>query len=194
MTEPDRMTDTTSCVSSGREDRAMKHPRSYILAGLALVSVMLLGATAQVTRKEFDELRRQVQALQQEVRTRHIIVEDEQGTIRAELKVDEGGPGLWLSHENGSAVLAVRGDGPGLFLLDGKSTIRAGLTTGEDGAVLKLLDGKGKGGAALGVIEDGPGVALLDEKGTVRVALGVPENTSELWVSGEDGNVIWSAP
>jgi hypothetical protein len=45
----------------------MKQQRAYVLAGLALIAVMLLGAAAQVTREEFDALRKQVEALENKV-------------------------------------------------------------------------------------------------------------------------------
>jgi hypothetical protein len=45
----------------------MKQQRPYVLAGLALVAVMLVGAAAQVTREEFDALRKQVEALENKV-------------------------------------------------------------------------------------------------------------------------------
>jgi len=45
----------------------MKRQRLYVLAGLALVAVMLVGAATQVTREEFDALREQVEALENKV-------------------------------------------------------------------------------------------------------------------------------
>ena len=55
------------------------------------------------------------------VRANEFILEDENGKIRAWLRVDKGRPGLYLYDENGEvrAALGMGKDGPGLGLLDG---------------------------------------------------------------------------
>jgi len=83
-----------------------------------------------------------------EIRANRFILEDDEGTVRARLTVDAGGPALSLLDKNGKsrAVLSVDKNGSGLRLRDENSKPLAALSMDKDGSRpgLVLCDENGK--------------------------------------------------
>jgi len=123
--------------------------------------------TPMTTEERLGKLEREVAALRSEVRTRKVMIEDEDGAVRAALSVSNDWPGLGLYDEKGTlrAVLRLDEDGPTLSLGDAKGTPRIWLRMEEDGPTLALHDKDGSLRALLGVLKYGPGLVLADEKG-----------------------------
>jgi len=148
------------------------------------------------------------------IRANEFILEDENGKTRAVLGMSNGAPVLSLVDENGEllAMLAVSKDGPMLSLCDENGKIRAGLSVSKDGPALGLYDKNGKTRAklvesVLGLIDEnenpramlrvsngGSGLGLYDEKGKTRAGLTVLKDGPQLFLSDENGNMIWQAP
>ncbi len=177
----------------------MKEHRSWIMAGLLVVAVLILGAAAQVTREEFEELqgeveelREKVEGLKDEVRTRNLVIEDEKGKSRIALRMmpvpkkneDEGEYDL-------HACLAMFGEGG---TTDFEKQIgfqpilgQIHLLAGRNGPLLTLHDEEGTGRATLGIKEKETALALTDGEGNVRTTLGVSEEGPKLKLIDEKG-------
>ena len=110
-----------------------------LLVGLTVGACLVVGGLAG--RKT------SAQADQSEVRTKCLMLQDDNGKTRAKLAMGKEGPRLALYDENGK--------------------VRAGLGAGKDGPVLALYDENGKGRASMTVLNQEPGLVLWGEKGEV---------------------------
>jgi len=148
----------------------------------------------------------QVTGTAKEIRARKILIEDENGKMRAWLGVNNDGPALSLWDEKGTprAWLTVGHYGPRLSLWDEKGKTRAKLDVSIDGPTLLMWDEKLNVRAKLVADPDGPSLELHDEKGRTRFAAGktwiesqdgktIEYPESSLILYGPDGKVIWSA-
>jgi len=122
------------------------------------------------------------------IRARSILVEDENGKLRASLTVDKDGPALrlWNEKGEGGAVLIVGKDGPWLTFYDEKSP-RVLLMVDKGGPWLGLFDENGKTRAWLAVDKDGPALRLRDENDKLRAWLAVDKDGPWLTLGDENG-------
>ena len=122
------------------------------------------------------------------IRARSILVEDENGKLRASLTVDKDGPALrlWNEKGEGGAVLIVGKDGPWLTFYDEKSP-RVLLMVDKGGPWLGLFDENGKTRAWLAVDKDGPALRLRDENDKLRAWLAVNKDGPWLTLGDENG-------
>lgn len=109
----------------------------------------------------------------EEIRAKKIVLEDDNGKVRAWLDVVAGIPMMMVLDENGE--------------------VRVALAAGKDDPRLVLCDEKGRGRTRLGTGKDGPNLALYDENGKVRAALSADKDGPNLVLYDENGKVIWSA-
>jgi DNA-directed RNA polymerase subunit RPC12/RpoP len=125
-----------------------------------------------------------------------LMLQDENGKVRAMLAATKDGPGLDLFDEDGKprAGMVVNKSGTALALFAETGHVRATLGVRKDGPALDLGDENGKLCARLGAHEDGPGLVLFDEDGKPRAGMGVPKDGPWLAVSGPDGKTLWSVP
>jgi hypothetical protein len=117
-----------------------------------------------------------------EVRTKRFVLVDEKGRNRALLSVDNAGPGLSLSDENGHkrVGLAAFKEASGMSLYDEKGENRVMLSVDKTGSALALSDENGKKRAGMAVFRDASGLSLYDENGKHRATLAVLKNGSLL--------------
>ncbi|MFC1528727.1 hypothetical protein ACFL5B_02335 [Candidatus Latescibacterota bacterium] len=111
--------------------------------------------------------------VQDEVRAKKFVLEDENGKIRAGLTVTEYGPTLVMSDDNSKlrAWLSVNKDESRFTLYDENGKRRTMLATTGDCASFTLFDENDMHRVGLSVNEYGPGLALSDENGKRRVML-----------------------
>ena len=117
-----------------------------------------------------------------EVRTRKFTLVDGKGRSRALLSVDQAGPGLSLSDENGKkrVGLAAFKQASGMSLYDEKGENRDMLSVDKTGSGLALSDENGKKRAGMAVFRDASGLSLYDENGKHRATLAVLKEGSLL--------------
>jgi hypothetical protein len=178
--------------------------RNHWLLGAILV---LLGGlvAAGVFKTMITPVQAQIAGAVKEIRANKIVLEDENGKIRASLTVEIAGTRLALNDDKGEPrlVMGLFAGMPILALSDKNGKNRAGLSV-VDGPALNLWDENEKIRAALTVEMSGPKLVLNDEKGNLRFAAGTtmtktsdgktieyPE--SSLILFGPDGKAIWSA-
>jgi hypothetical protein len=133
------------------------------------------------------------------IRARQFILVDEKGNERAELAINETGPGLRVFDQKGKvrAALGVTIQCASLALLDDNGEGRAVLAVAKDRTGLGLFGDNGQVRASLAVPKEGPWLNLFDEKGKLRATLDVPWRGvigSELRLYDENGKLFWSAP
>jgi hypothetical protein len=116
--------------------------------------------------ERIEKLEQELAELRKCIRTQHIIIEDDKGQSRADLKVGENGPALGLYDINGKVCAYLSGDknGPwaGLVLV-GEFFDSVIMTTSKDGPSLVLCSKRGVGRAILATDKDGPRLVLRDE-------------------------------
>jgi hypothetical protein len=132
-------------------------------AGLCLVAglVWIVGtskATAQAAK-----------IVQDEIRARKFVLEDENGKTRAGLVAGIDGPALALFDENGKMRIGMAAFefGPGLSLSDENGKMRILVAALKGMATMNLADENGKPRAKLSVPKEGPDLKLIDENGKV---------------------------
>ena len=187
-----------------RELGRIKRRNRWLLGAI----LVLLGGlvAAGVFKTMITPVQAQGAGTVKEVRARKILIEDENGKMRAWLGVNNDGPALSLWDEKGTprAWLTVGHYGPRLSLWDEKGKTRAKLDVGIDGPTLLMWDEKLNVRAKLVADPDGPSLELHDEKGRTRFAAGktwiesqdgktIEYPESSLILYGPDGEVIWSA-
>ncbi len=109
-----------------------------------------------------------------EIRTRQIVIVDENGKPRSILAMGKNGPGLALRGENGE--------------------IRSSLNTDKEGSRLSIYDEKGEPRIVLVMDIEGPRLGLYDEKGSPRAGLAVGKSGPVLGLFDKNGKEIWSTP
>ena len=109
-----------------------------------------------------------------EIRTRQVVLVDENGKPRCILAMGKEGPGLALSDENGE--------------------MRSILRIDTDGARLSLYDDKGEPRAVLDAVKDGSGLALYDQNGKSRAGFFVGTEGPKLTLFDSNGKEQWSTP
>lgn len=146
----------------------------------------------------------------EEVRSRKLVVVDEQGTERASLDdlglriADEQGKGqavigpdamllrtlLWIGDEQGR-IVEFNAMGVAFFDGRGKRRARVGVGLRDDAPHLVLFDAQENPRASLSLKGDGaPGLDLLDAQGKARAALGVlPDGVPGLGLADAQGKV-----
>ena len=150
-----------------RELGRVKRRNRWLLGAILVLVGGLVAAGAFKTT--VTPAQAQVPGAVKEVRANKFVIEDKNGTVRAEMGVSQFGPALFLYDENDKsrAMLGISPLGPGLTLYDEKGMARAGLGVAKAGPWLSLWDENIKPRAALSVDKDGPIMMLLDEKGKV---------------------------
>ncbi len=139
-----------------RLERASRRWKLVGLMGLAsIAAVVLMGQAA-------------VPAVSDEVRTRKLVIVDDEGRPRA--------------------VLAAEKDGVTLSLADEAGTNRVVLGTSKEGAQLSLRDETGKTRARLGALRFEPALDLLDREARVQVNLTAHLAGSELCLRDPGGS------
>ena len=148
------------------------------------------------------------------IRAKGFILEDENGKTRAQLSMNELGPGLVLYDENGNGLavlytfklsffdekrevrarLLVTGRESVLDLFDEKGVCRTGLRFGYAGPGLWLYDEKGEARSVLNAGGRGPMLSLSGETGEAGAGLAVLRDKPGLSMWDEKGRTIWSAP
>jgi hypothetical protein len=111
-----------------------------------LIACIALSLGAWFILKTFGPEQVWAQSGVKEIRATRFIVEDENGKVRASLKMTKGGPELLLSDENEKvrAMLKIFPGGPGLALFDENDKVRALLSVLEEGTTLLLSDENGE--------------------------------------------------
>ena len=102
-----------------------------------------------------------------EIRTRQIVLVDENGKPRCIIAMGKEGPGLAMNDENGEirSLFKIDTDRARLSLYDEKGEPRAVLDADKNGSGLALYDENGNPLAGLFVGKDGPKMTLFDNKG-----------------------------
>lgn len=139
-----------------------------------LIACIILTLGVWFTWSTLGPMTARAQSSAKEVRTTRFILEDENGTPRAELTVLKGDVGLFLNDENG------------------KPCVTFGVDKGGE-PDLSLHDVNGKRRAWLFVDKDGPRLSLHDENGMPRVGLGVLKDKPRMGLTDENGKITWSA-
>ncbi|MCX5671420.1 MAG: hypothetical protein NTU94_08900 [Planctomycetota bacterium] len=151
--------------------------------------------------ERLKKVEQQLIDLRTSVRTRGLVIENEQGKLVAGLWLNADGAQLVLGDRTGkatkvllyatadSAVIALGGgdkgqsqltlctsaEGPVLTLYGPAGVARASLSLDGDVAALMLADKNGQNRAGLGVAESGPALELFDDKNH-RAGLSIDEN------------------
>ena len=188
------------------EEQVARYRRLLGVAGLVGFIIIASAAVAVSLRPTSVEAQAGA-SLQEEVRTRRLIIVDEKGTSRATMDATKGKPGLCLRDGSGRAYaeLSLFKEGPGLRLYGEKGRVNAELGNSR----LTLSDENGRQRAELGK----GGLCLRDENGTPRATLdtmsrlflrdenevprailGISKSGSGLWLKDQNGKVIWVAP
>ena len=138
-----------------------------------LITCIVLALAVWLILKTFNPETAWAQSAPKEIRANKFVLEDQDGTTRAQLAIDLNGSMLFLHDENGN--------------------IRAALIATSDGPALVLRE-KGKTRAELGVLKDTPQLVLLDENGKPRTALSVDKDGPKLGLFEKNGKPIWEVP
>ena len=91
----------------------------------------------------------------EEIRTHHLVLEDESGRTRLEIGMADGFPQLRLMYEDGKP--------------------RLGLAISAEGPIIGVFDKERKSGISLLLNGDGPSIVLLDKDQTSGVTLGITD-------------------
>ena len=153
-----------------RELGRVKRRNRWLLGAILLVAGGLI--VSAVFETTAFRARAQGAGTAKEIRVNSLVLEDENGKLRALLAASKDGPNLEMYDENGKR--------------------RARLSATEN-PQLALYDENGTPRATLIEMEEGPGLMLWDENGKGRVGLVVTKDGQDLQLFGPDGKVIWSA-
>ena len=130
-----------------------------VVVAVGLVATLATGRVAAAqTRSQSAE----------ELRTKRLLIVDDQGRTRIELAAIEGQPGLFLYDAAGecNATLMLSKGRPWLFLLDTTGKRRAVLAVSRSGPGLHLRDAAGTTRATVGLSDSGPELGLYDAVGS----------------------------
>jgi len=169
-------------------------------AALAAICGLMIGVTLLIGGHCWQPVTAQAAGeIPVTVKAKSFQVVDEQGNVRAEMKVglDNGSPMITLWDKDGKTRMAMglTGDDPAIQLCDKTGTTRAGMRVagndpavqlcGKDGTTragmrllgddpaIALTDSDGKPRVDMNVTDDEPGVAVLDKAGVTRAQIGV---------------------
>jgi hypothetical protein len=117
------------------------------------------------------------------------ILKDSGGKKRAELMMEEAGPGLVLYDISGQRIGRFGGvsNGAGLSLQSVEGGSRLSLVSRPDGPYLLIFDSSGKFRTELGAGQRGPYMLLHDSNGSPRAALALDNEQPRLQLSDSDG-------
>jgi len=153
----------------------------FVFAGLSKTTVK--PAQAQIT------------GTPEEIRTKRILIEDENGNVRARLLAIKEGPSLSLWDENGKprASLHLIKDGPSLMLLNENGKPGASLNLYKDNRFLTLYDENGKPRVSLSAYKIGSDLMLYDENSMLRARLNALKDGPQLMLLDNNFQMRFSA-
>ncbi len=107
------------------------------------------------------------------IRATRISLVDAAGSVRAEIRMDSGGPALHLFDETGRIRASLQHDGEGtaLYLRDPDGDIRVGAAQFAHGGGGLALHGPNNRGGAVMYYRDGGSLSFFDTAGTVVLRL-----------------------
>ena len=162
-----------------RVEKLEKQDRRLKLAVGALALVMLLAATLGAQRANVGGV----------IKVRHLIIEDEQHTMR----------GFFGMHEGLARFMLISSSGEQAVHVEGRSDVASlGVSSTGEGKPSTVLS---VGDDAYLAIRQGPLATSIDcraiyvqENDQPRVVLGVEENQARLGLFGRSRDLRWSAP
>lgn len=170
-----------------QETGRLKRRNRWLLGAIVLIAGSLVIPILFETTA--SRARAQAGGAAKDIRAKSIVIEDENGKVRAKLSVTKDKPALLLYDENekASIILGATKEGPTLALCDNNGKVRAWLIAHKDGPLFEMYDGNEKVRVGLKAVKDGTVLILYDENEKVRVGLAESKDGPMLELYDENG-------